>query len=44
VKDLYKEIQMVQQLRERIGKGDYMKFERFCTTKKMVSELKRIPT
>jgi hypothetical protein len=36
--------QMAQQLRERIDKWDYMKLKRFCTTKEMVSTLKRQPT
>jgi hypothetical protein len=35
---------MAQQLRERIDKWDYMKLKSFCTTKGMVSKLKRIPT
>jgi hypothetical protein len=30
-----------QQLRERIDKWDYMKLKSFCTTKEMVSNLKR---
>jgi hypothetical protein len=34
----------VQQLRERMDKWDYMKFKSFCTTKEMVSKLKRLPT
>jgi hypothetical protein len=33
-----------QQLRERIDKWDYMKLKSFCTTKEMVSKLKRPPT
>jgi hypothetical protein len=33
-----------QQLRERMDKWDYMKFKSFCTTKEMVSKLKRPPT
>jgi hypothetical protein len=33
-----------QELRERMGKWDYMKFKSFCTTKEMVSKLKRPPT
>jgi hypothetical protein len=36
--------QMAQPLRERIDKWDYMKFKSFCTTKEMVSKLKRLPT
>jgi hypothetical protein len=35
--------QMVQQLRERINKWDYMKLKTFCTTKEMVYILKRLP-
>jgi hypothetical protein len=35
---------MVQQLRERIDKWDYMKLKSFCATKKMVTKLKRLPT
>jgi hypothetical protein len=30
-----------QQLRENMDKWDYMKFKSFCTTKEMVSKLKR---
>jgi hypothetical protein len=33
--------QMAQQLRERIDKWDYMKLKSFCTTKEMVTRLKR---
>jgi hypothetical protein len=32
------------QLRDRIEKWDYMKLKSFCTTKEMVSKLKRPPT
>jgi hypothetical protein len=32
---------MAQQLRERINKWDYMKLKIFCTTKEMVTRLKR---
>jgi hypothetical protein len=35
---------MDQQLREKIVKWDYMKLKGFCTTKEMVSKLKRLPT
>jgi hypothetical protein len=35
---------VAQQLRERIGQWDYMKLKSFCTTKEMVSELKKSPT
>jgi hypothetical protein len=34
-------IKMAQQLRERIGKWDYMKLKSSCTTKEMVTRLKR---
>jgi hypothetical protein len=33
-----------QQLRERMDKWDYIKPKSFCTTKEMVSKLKRPPT
>jgi hypothetical protein len=33
-----------QQLRERMYKWDFIKFKSFCTTKEMVSTLKRPPT
>jgi hypothetical protein len=33
-----------QQLRERMDKWDYMKLKSFCTTKEMVSKLKRLHT
>jgi hypothetical protein len=32
-----------QQLRESMDKWDYMKLKSFCTTKEMVSKLKRPP-
>jgi hypothetical protein len=35
---------MAQQLKERIDNWDYMKLKIFCTTKEMVSKLKRLPT
>jgi hypothetical protein len=43
-KDFLSRIQVAQKLRERINKWDYMKLESFCTTKEMVSKLKRPPT
>jgi hypothetical protein len=43
-KDFLSRTQLVQQLRERINKWDYMKLKCFCTTKEMVSKLKRPPT
>jgi hypothetical protein len=36
--------QAAQQLRERLDKWDYKKLNSFCTTKEMVSTLKRSPT
>jgi hypothetical protein len=33
-----------QQLRESIAKWDLMKLKSFCTTKEMVSKVKRLPT
>jgi abortive infection bacteriophage resistance protein len=35
---------MAQQLREKIGKWDYMKLKSFCITKEMVLKLKRPST
>jgi hypothetical protein len=35
---------MALQLRERMDKWDYRKLKSFCTTKDMVSKLKRLPT
>jgi hypothetical protein len=43
-KDFLSRTQATQQLRERIDKWDYMKWKSFCTTKGMVSKLKRPPT
>jgi hypothetical protein len=42
--DFLSRTQMVQQLGKRIDKWDYMKLKNFCTTKEMVSKLKRLPT
>jgi mitochondrial fission protein ELM1 len=44
VKDFLSRTQVAQQLRERLDKWDYMKLKSFCTTKEMVSKLKRPPT
>jgi hypothetical protein len=35
---------VAQQLRKRTDKRDYMKLKSFCTTKEMVSKLKRPST
>jgi hypothetical protein len=43
-KDFVSRTQAVQQLRERIDKWKYMKLKGFCTTKEIVSKLKRPPT
>jgi hypothetical protein len=34
---------MIQQLKERMNKWDYIKLKSFCTTKEMVCKLKRLP-
>jgi hypothetical protein len=44
VKDFLNRKQVVQQLRERMDKWDYMKLKTFCTKKEMVFKLKRPPT
>jgi hypothetical protein len=43
-KDFLSRTPAAQQLRERMDKWDYMKLKSFCTTKVMVSKLKRPPT
>jgi hypothetical protein len=43
-KDFLSRTQAAQQLRERMDKWNYMKLKSFCTTKEMVSKLKRLPT
>jgi hypothetical protein len=43
-KDFLSRTQVAQQLRERINKWDYVKLKIFCTTKEMVSKLKRSHT
>jgi hypothetical protein len=39
--DFLRRTQLSHQIRERIHKWDYMKLKSFCTTKEMVSKLKR---
>jgi hypothetical protein len=43
-KDFLSRRQMAQQLGERKDKWDYMKLKSFCTTKELVSKLKRLLT
>jgi hypothetical protein len=43
-KDFLNRTPAAQQLRERIDKWDSTKLKSFCTTKEMVSKLKRPPT
>jgi hypothetical protein len=43
-KDFLNRTPAAQQLRERMDKWDLMKLKSFCTTKEMVSKLKRPPT
>jgi hypothetical protein len=43
-KDFLNRIPVAQQLRERIDKWDFIKLKNFCTTKEMVSKLRRPPT
>jgi DNA repair protein RadC len=43
-KDFLSRTQAAQQLRKRMYKWNYMKLKSFCTTKEMVSKLKRLPT
>jgi mitochondrial fission protein ELM1 len=40
-KDFLSRTPAAQQLRQRMDKWDYMKLKTFCTTKEMVSKLKR---
>jgi hypothetical protein len=42
--DFLNRTQMAQQPRERIDKWDYMKPKSFCTTKEMVTKLRKFPT
>jgi hypothetical protein len=43
-KEFLSRTQAAQQLRERIDKWNFMKLNSLCTTKEMVSKLKRSPT
>jgi hypothetical protein len=43
-KDFLNRTPIAQQLRERMDKWDFIKLKSFCTTKEMVSKLKRPPT
>jgi hypothetical protein len=43
-KDFLSRTLAAQQLRERMNKWDFIKLKSFCTTKEMVSRLKRPPT
>jgi hypothetical protein len=43
-KDFFNRTLAAQQLRERMDKLNYIKLNSFCTTKEMVSKLKRLPT
>jgi hypothetical protein len=43
-KDFLNRTPEAQQLRERINKWDFIKLKSVCTTKVMVSKLKRPPT
>jgi hypothetical protein len=43
-KDFLNRTPATQQLRERMEKWDFIKLKSFCTTKEMVSKLKRPPT
>jgi hypothetical protein len=43
-KDFLNRTPGAQQLRERMDKWDFTKLKNFCTTKEMVSKLKKLPT
>jgi hypothetical protein len=43
-KDFLNRTPAAQQLRERMNKWDFITLKNFCTTKEMVSKLKRQPT
>jgi hypothetical protein len=42
-KDFLNKTLAAQQLKERMDKLDFIKLKSFCTTKEMVSKLKRLP-
>jgi hypothetical protein len=42
--DFHKRTPAAQQLREKMGKWDFINLKSFCTTKEMISKLKRPPT
>jgi hypothetical protein len=44
VKEFLNRTPAAQQLRERMDKWDFIKLKSFCTTKEMISKLKRSPT
>jgi hypothetical protein len=43
-KNFLSRTQSAQQLKEMMDKWDYMKLKSFCTTKEIVSKLRRPPT
>jgi hypothetical protein len=43
-KDFLNRSPAAQQLRQKMNKWDFIKFKSFCTTKEMLSKLKRPPT
>jgi hypothetical protein len=43
-KDFFNRTPAAQHIRERMDKLDFIKLKNFCTTKQMVSKLKRPPT
>jgi mitochondrial fission protein ELM1 len=43
-KDFLNRTPAAQQVKQRIDKEDFIKLKSFCTTKEMVSKLKRAPT
>jgi hypothetical protein len=43
-KDFINRTSAAQQLKGKMDKWDFIKFKSFCTTKEMVSKLKRPPT